>query len=98
MVHKKIFKTILVSAVAFILAACLSVTALSISSVGETGSGGGSTGTSTHFAIADDSDEGGIVGYRFSIVDDKGDMLAGTKAVDILCSSSKDYDLANRDI
>ena len=98
MVHKKIFKTILVSAVAFILAACLSVTALGISSVGETGSGGGSSGTSTEFAIADDSDEGGIVGYRFSIVGSDGVMLRDTNSVDILCSSSEDYDLANRDI
>lgn len=68
MIHKKIFKTMLVSAVALILAACLSVTALGISSVGETGSGGGSSGTSTYFGIVDDSDEGGIVGYRFYFI------------------------------
>ena len=98
MLYKKIFKTMLVSAVAFFLAACLSVTALGISSVGEVGSGGGSSGTSTEFAIADDSDEGGIVGYRFSIVGSDGELLDNTKSVDILCSSSKDYNLANRDI
>ena len=98
MIHKKMIKNIVASTVAIMLAACLSVTALGVTSVGEVGSGGGSTGNSNLFAIADDSDEGGIVGYRFSIVNENGRMLEGTKAVDILCSASKDYDLANRDI